>query len=146
PGTHLLKNIKALAFAGAAFDDVRSQRWRSRAGALLGRGLPRQGYADGAHVGPSTGYHNVALEDVLDLLNLTTRAPLASTPVLQDHARRMVDFAAAVQTPSGDAPSLGDGGADAAPPTVELLEYASRLGVARPRSRDGVRWFPDAAI
>jgi uncharacterized heparinase superfamily protein len=147
-GTHLLKDAKALAIAGAAFAGAAAARWRRRAHAILRRELGRQVRADGGHVEPSVAYHALATEDVLDLLafDLDADAPLRAA--LGGTAERMLAYLAAVATPAGGIPLLGDSGADAAPAPQALLDFATRLGItpAPVRSGGGVRWLADSAL
>jgi len=129
-GTHLLKDAKALAIAGAVFNDAAASRWRRRGRAILRRELGRQIHADGGHIEPSIAYHALALEDVLDLLAFASAADGELRALLSATAARMLGYLAAVETPGGGLPLLGDSGADAAPEPQALFDYASRLGIA----------------
>ena len=69
-GNHLFANAKALVFAGLYFDGAEAQAWLVRGCAILARELPEQILADGGQFERSPMYHALALEDLLDLLNL----------------------------------------------------------------------------
>jgi uncharacterized heparinase superfamily protein len=162
-GTHLLKDAKALAIAGAAFGDApAAARWRRGAHAILRRELARQVRADGGHVEPSIAYHALALEDVLDLLAFGIGAGTVLGTELAATAARMLDYLAVVQTPAGGVPLLGDAGADASPLPAALFDFAARLGLevraapdfAKPTlissgaagASGGVTWLPESGI
>ena len=145
-GTHLLKDAKALAIAGRVFADPAAHAWRTTGDAILVRELARQVWPDGGLGEPSLPYHNMVLEDVLDLLALRgwEQAPWADAA--RDTAMRMLRFARAVQTPQGTAPLLGDCGEEAVPPAPALGEYAVRLGFAVPEPGRGVQHFEASGI
>jgi heparinase II/III-like protein len=95
-------------------------------------------------------YHCVALEDLLDLLNFGCDGDAALRDDLEAAAKRMLQFAAAVQTPAGGTPLLGDAWEGGAPGPAELAAYAERLGLvgsaARGSGRGEIRLFPGAGI
>ncbi|MGH9438570.1 MAG: heparinase II/III family protein, partial [Terriglobia bacterium] len=64
---HLLKNGKALMFAGALLESPESARWWSRGERLLAKELREQILSDGGHFERSPMYHAQVLEDLLDL-------------------------------------------------------------------------------
>jgi uncharacterized heparinase superfamily protein len=113
---------------------------------ILRRELPRQVRTEGSHLEASLMYHCVALEDVLDLVNLEA----ASGPGLHACVRQlgpaMLGFARAVETPGGDYPLLGDAGRGAAPAPRALAAYAARLGIAVPEQTAGLRFFEGCRI
>lgn len=145
-GTHLLKNAKALAIAGRVLTDPAAAAWRAQADAILLRELPRQVWPDGGLGEPSLPYHNMALEDMLDLLALRDWEAASWAALAHDTALRMLRFARAVQTPEGDAPLLGDSGEESVPGSVALAEYAGRLGLPVPEPGGGVQHFADSGI
>ena len=144
-GTHLLKDAKALVFAGSVFANSMGERWRRRGEAIVGREIARQVHPDGGHLEPSVLYHGIALEDVLDLLNLGIQEHGLRT-LLEDAARRMLDYLTGVLPPDGAWPLLGDAARDAIPAPAELLEYAGRLGIEVRRPPMGLRLFPDSGV
>lgn len=70
-GNHLFANAKALLFAGLFFEGAEADGWRKTALAILAREIPEQFLADGGQFELSTMYHALALEDALDLLDVT---------------------------------------------------------------------------
>ena len=69
-GNHLFANAKALVFASLFFEGPEAAQWLATGMRILERELPEQILADGAQFERSPMYHALALEDVLDLLNL----------------------------------------------------------------------------
>jgi uncharacterized heparinase superfamily protein len=69
-GNHLFANAKALVFAGAFFDGTEAEGWLRNGLDIVQRELGEQVLADGGHFERSTMYHALALEDLLDLVNL----------------------------------------------------------------------------
>ena len=70
-GNHLFANAKALLFAGLFFEGAEADGWRKTALAILAREIPEQFLPDGGQFELSTMYHALALEDALDLLDVT---------------------------------------------------------------------------
>lgn len=66
-GNHLLKNIKALIWAGTYFQGAAADRWRRRGLELLRRELSAQILPDGVHFERSVSYHCQTLADLLEV-------------------------------------------------------------------------------
>lgn len=104
-GNHLLKNLKALAFAAVcwpAWPDGRS------AGRRFTDALTSQVLADGVHYERSPMYHLQVLGDALELMLLhgATRAPLPEG--LAEVTQRMVGALAKLTHPDGEIALLSD--------------------------------------
>ena len=69
-GNHLIKNGKALIFAGLFFKGRDADRWYKKGASLLSKELVEQILDDGGHFELSPMYHCIVLEDFLDLYNL----------------------------------------------------------------------------
>jgi len=134
-GNHLFANGKALVFAGLFFDGREAQGWLQRGMSIIERELVEQVLADGAHFERSTMYHALALEDLLDLLNIVdARAPPQSAwrrrlPHWRGIAARMLAWLRAMSHPDGGIAHFNDAAAGVAPGNDELERYAARLGV-----------------
>ena len=74
-GNHLIKNLKALIFAGLFFKSNDAKRWLNKGLKLIKRQLREQILPDGGHMERSLMYHSMILEDCLDLLNLCKASP-----------------------------------------------------------------------
>lgn len=135
-GNHLFANAKALVFAGLYFDGEEADGWLRCGQRIVERELREQVLADGGHFERSPMYHALALEDVLDLLNLVcarTRAgspPRALQPVLSECAPRMLHWLRCLSHPDGRIALFNDAADGIAPGNAELEDYAARLGIA----------------
>lgn len=128
-GNHLFANAKALVFAGLFFDGEEAEAWLAKGMAILAREVPEQILADGGQFERSTMYHALALEDMLDLINLQRAAarPLPDTwPVI---AARMIDWLAVMSHPDGGIALFNDAAFGIAPTNAELRRYAVMLGI-----------------
>jgi uncharacterized heparinase superfamily protein len=128
-GNHLLANAKALVHAGSYFEGPEAELWYGRGMRLLEREQREQILADGAHFELSPMYHALALEDVLDLINLRRsfgRGVPGHWPAL---AARMQTWLAAMSHPDGELAFFNDAAMGAAPAARALEEYAQRLGL-----------------
>ncbi|MCE2918191.1 MAG: heparinase II/III family protein [Rubrivivax sp.] len=145
-GNHLFVNAKALVFAGLFFEGDEADAWLASGLEILGRELPEQILTDGGQFERSPMYHLLALEDLLDLLNLSqARAPQGSpaaalAPTLRKTAGRMLHWLRCMRHPVGNLVRFNDC-AEGIAPTVEEIECcAAALGVraAAAPDADGV--------
>jgi uncharacterized heparinase superfamily protein len=142
-GNHLFSNAKALVFAGVFFEGPRAARWLSQGIEIIEEELPGQVLPDGGHFERSPMYHALALEDVLDLLNLSRMygGPLDSLePRLREAAPRMRRFLEAMCHPDGEIAFFNDAAIGVAPAPAELARYAHDLGIDAALAR-GSRLF-----
>lgn len=125
---HLLKNIKALIFAGALLETRESNRWWTRGADLLAGQLREQVLPDGGHFERSTMYHAEVLEDLLDLETLTTASgrTLSCVSALSEGVERMAEFLSAMLHPDGEIPLFNDSAFGIAPHPRELLARAGK--------------------
>jgi uncharacterized heparinase superfamily protein len=142
---HLLKNAKALIFAGTLIQFPESERWLRKGEAILEQQLREQILPDGGHFERSPMYHCQALEDLLDLhaLSAATAKPLACSRKLTKQAQRMAAFLRDLLHPDGEIPLFGDSALNTARPARELLHRAASVAKARYDPRDPAV-FPDA--
>lgn len=133
-GNHLFANAKALVFAGLFFAGEEADAWLAAGMAILARELPEQILADGGQFERSTMYHALALEDLLDLINLFRAAGRPLPDAWRGLAARMVDWLAAMSHPDGRIALFNDAAFGIAPANEELLRYATSLGIDAARS------------
>ncbi len=135
-GNHLYSNAKALVFAGCYFDSAEAQRWLQTGLTLIARELDVQILADGGHFERSPMYHALALEDLLDLINLAQVYPdcIAAQTVRgwRDRAASMRRWLALMCHPDGEVSHFNDSVAGVAPSPAALHDYADRLAVPAP--------------
>lgn len=137
-GNHLFANAKALLFAGAFFDGAEAASWLRTGLAIVQRELDEQVLADGGHFERSTMYHALALEDLLDLINLAgaRAAPGLDAARWREAAMRMLHWQRCLQHRDGQMALFNDAAAGVAPDAAQLEAYAARLGVQAAQPAD----------
>ena len=147
-GNHLVANAKAMVFAGCYFEGPEARAWLKRGMTILEREIPEQILPDGGHFERSTMYHALALEDMLDLLNIARAVPAPFTPwaksvsLWPEVVRRMGHWLSAMCHPDGEIAFFNDAATGIAPTPAALTGYARRLGAAWEESNiDGVVWL-----
>jgi uncharacterized heparinase superfamily protein len=131
-GNHLWANAKALVFGGLFFSETRARSWHERGLSLLRSQLREQILADGGHFERCPMYHAIALEDVLDLINILRlygEDPALESD-LQATAARMLNWLRAMSHPDGQIPFFNDSALGIAAAPIELADYARRLGLS----------------
>jgi uncharacterized heparinase superfamily protein len=129
-GNHIFTNAKALVFAGLYFDGDEAERWLNRGLQILQREFGEQILRDGGHFERSTMYQLLALEDVLDLINIVRAALPALNVDLQAWpatAQSMLSWAEAMTHPDGELSFFNDSAMGIAPRLDELRRYANEL-------------------
>ena len=133
-GNHLFANAKALVFAGMFFEGAEASAWLEIGMKILAREIQEQVLADGGQFERSPLYHALALEDLLDLTNLTGAYAdampghwhgfVASWPGTVSLMRHWM---ALMCHPDGEISFFNDAAIGIAPSPAELEEYAGRL-------------------
>lgn len=137
-GNHLFINAKALVFAGLFFEGAEADGWLQTGLDILRQELPEQILADGGQFERSPMYHALALEDLLDLLNLAAAcapadpALLALLPTLRQRASAMLHWLRCMRHPGGALARFNDTAEGIAPPTDDIEHYAAALGISAP--------------
>lgn len=137
-GNHLFANAKALVFAGLFFDGPEAREWLAIGLSIIGRELDEQILPDGGHFERSPMYHALALEDLLDLIDVAQALAPAGTPaaVLTQRLRlRVPAMQRWLQTmthPDGTLGMFNDCAMDIAPDRTELDRFAGALGLPPP--------------
>ena len=142
---HLLKNIKALMFAGALLETSESNRWWVKGAKLLDGQLREQILPDGGHCERSPMYHAEVLDDFLDLETVasSSRRFLPCAPTLSDCIDRMSNFLEAMLHPDGEIPLFNDSAFGIAPSARELLSRARRHNVTFGKAERETNIFRD---
>lgn len=125
-GNHLLANAKALIFAGAFFKQKEAEGWMAKGLAIMRCELPEQMLADGGHFERSPMYHEIILEDLLDIENVAKAFGLDEIISVETVAK-MSDWLAAMCHPDGEIAFFNDAAFGIAPCLIELNDYAERL-------------------
>jgi len=138
-GNHLFANAKALVFAGCYFDGAEAQSWLDLGSSLLDREIPEQILSDGGHFELSPMYHSLALEDMLDLVNMKRSAGFPVPREWADKITAMRRWLGAMSHPDDEIAFFNDAAIGIAPSPAEIEDYALRLGfVARTAHGDGL--------
>lgn len=129
-GNHLFANAKALIFAGLYFEGEESQSWLERGLRILKREIPEQIGPDGGQFELSPMYHALALEDMLDLINIAQaygREDLAEG--WRKRVPSMLRWLEVMSHPDGNLAFFNDTAIGIAPSNAELRGYANRLDI-----------------
>ncbi len=129
-GNHLFANAKALIFAGLHFTGEEAQSWLESGIKILKREIPEQIGPDGGHFELSPMYHALALEDMLDLINIAQaygRGDLAAS--WRTRVPSMLRWLEVMSHPDGDLAFFNDTAIGIAPSKAELRDYARRLEI-----------------
>ena len=146
-GNHLFVNAKALIFAGLFFEGTEAEQWLRCGQQLMDRQLPEQVLADGAQFELSPMYHALALEDVLDLVNIGSSYPDVASQEslaveLRGRAASMLYWLRCMCHPDGRIGAFNDSADGIAPSLEELERYAAQLAIEAPQSpRDAVNYL-----
>ncbi|WP_439633860.1 heparinase II/III family protein [Glycocaulis sp.] len=150
-GNHLFANAKALVFAGSWFDGREADSWRQMGFSILAREFDEQILPDGGQFELSPMYHALAVEDVLDLVNITAVFADALEPgqaAQADHWRHcaplMLRWLAVLSHPDGKISFFNDAAFGIAPDNRELAAYAGRLDLAPSPASPGPVFLEDS--
>jgi uncharacterized heparinase superfamily protein len=133
-GNHLFANAKALVFAGCFFEGEEADAWLRCGIDILRHEIQEQILVDGGHFERSTMYHSLALEDMLDLVNVTQYfSPQLPSPLERAIAdwplqvRSLHAWLLAMSHPDGEIGLFNDAAFDIAPSVSELDAYTRRI-------------------
>jgi uncharacterized heparinase superfamily protein len=132
-GNHLLKNAKALLWAGRYFDGDEARRWVATGERLLAGELAEQILPDGMHFERSPSYHAQVFADLLECADALDAGPL------RVHLMTRLDASAQVLVdlthPDGLPSLFNDGGLHMSYGTAECLAAWERMGGRTPRKQ-----------
>jgi uncharacterized heparinase superfamily protein len=153
-GNHLFANAKALVFAGLFFDGKEADGWLRHGLKVLAQEIPVQILQDGGHFERSVMYHSIALEDMMDLYNITGAftdaissglrrdSGIFSWPGIIDKMRRWLSV---MSHPDGDISFFNDSVIGGAPVSADIEAYAKRLALSvLSQITDGVIYLSDS--
>ncbi len=125
-GNHLIKNIKALLWAGAFFRGAEAAEWARRGRELLQRELPEQILPDGMHYERSVSYHAQVFADLLECQHVLTNGP--DRAAVEEALDRMSQVLADMTHPDGGPSLFNDAGLHSAYSTTECLAAWTAAG------------------
>lgn len=124
-GNHLIKNIKALVWAGRFFDGPAAARWLSRGQGMLRTELERQILLDGVHFELTPAYHRQVFADLLEIRSVLTDEPLKVE--LDKVLSRMATAMSFLIHPDGELAQFGDTSLDSDYQAGDLLRHWSAV-------------------
>jgi uncharacterized heparinase superfamily protein len=125
---HLLKNAKALVFAGTLLETPEAARWRAVGRDILKEQIAEQILPDGGHIERSPMYHAWVLDDMLDIKQLFASYPQDDRECVlsvDDSVARMARYLSTIVHPDGEIPLLNDSQMDVTRPTQQILSEAA---------------------
>jgi uncharacterized heparinase superfamily protein len=141
-GNHLVRNIRALAWAGAYFQGDEARRWQETALRLLPGELADQVLPDGVHFERSPAYHTQVFADLTECWHVLPDGAVRRQ--LGTALDAMAQAVADLTHPDGAISLFNDGGlAMTWPPGLCLETHATLRGQPPPRPR-AVFAMPDA--
>ena len=140
-GNHLVKNIKALLWAGACFEGKEPDRWRRTGADMLATQITAQILPDGMHYERSPSYHAQVAADLIECrVAMGDTAPASLDDTIERMAQTAIDLSLA-----GDRPGLfNDAGLTMAYPPEEIARVAALITRRAPTRRRAVFAYPDA--
>lgn len=124
-GNHLLKNLMSLAWGICLFKGDDTKRWQRVLDRELEKELRRQILVDGFHYERSPMYHNIALLDLLDVINVAPDGPERDRLVML--ARSMIAATKVVTHADGEIAFFNDCALDMCPRSADIIEYGETL-------------------
>jgi len=128
-GNHYFVNLKALLFAGVAFEN---DRWLKIAIKGLLQEIPEQTLKDGANFELTPMYHALILVDMLDMYNLCQayqeKVPKELVTLLVTYVPKMLCFMELMSHNDGGVSFFNDSVDGIAPQKERIINYAEQLG------------------
>lgn len=140
-GNHIIRNIRALLWAGAFFSGTEAESMRAQGVKLLGRELDAQILPDGFHFERSPAYHAQVLADLIDCRSVVPSGNVRDR--LDGVLTQMAAALARMTHPDGTPALFNDGGLHMARSPEELIAAAGKF-VPIPVVDDGFFSLPIA--
>jgi uncharacterized heparinase superfamily protein len=144
-GNHLFANAKALIYGGLFFQGQEADAWLTKGLQILKHEISEQIMPDGGQFELSPMYHALAVEDMLDLINIA--GAFGRHDLVQEwgqHVPRMLDWLEIMSHPDGCISFFNDAAFGVAPPNASLRHYARRLGFQVSTSLVALRHLKDS--
>ncbi len=125
-GNHIMKNIKALLWAGTVFEGEEAQAWQCAGMRLLDQELSVQILDDGMQFELSPMYHLQVFVDVMDAEQVLPEGPLKTRT--QSLLKKMAQVVADLSRPDGGVVDFGDTGMITYPASMCLAVYRQHYG------------------
>lgn len=126
---HLFANIKALLIAGIFFENKQGEIWFDRYKVLLNKELVKQILRGGGHYELSPMYHNIILEDLLDILLFLKAYRVEIPHGFITQIKKMFLWSDAMSHPDQEVSFFNDSAMGIAQKCSDLKEYARAINV-----------------
>jgi uncharacterized heparinase superfamily protein len=129
-GNHLFANAKALLFASVFFSKNENSKIYKKANSIIHHELFEQFLYDGAHFELSPMYHSLAMEDLLDLINISKNLP-SNFPIqeLIIKYKKGMSWLKTMVYKNDELAHFNDCANKIAPTYTELLKYGKKIGI-----------------
>ena len=131
---HLFANAKALVFGGLFMDGSSADKILQHGLEIMDQQIDEQILKDGGHFERSPMYHSIILEDVLDLIAISSAYGLPETDRHVEKwstvASKMLGWLEALTHPDGCLAHFNDVAQYHAPSANQLVKYAADLGIS----------------
>jgi len=143
-GNHLFANAKALLFAGLFFKNNEAEVWYKIGLNIIKKELPEQVLNDGGNFELSTMYHEIFLEDLLDIVNLHRTFDRDFPASIELVIPKMLRWLSIMCHPDGEISFFNDAAIGITPSVLDLFKYAKRLGFETSKPEVGLIELPDS--
>lgn len=147
-GNHIFVNAKALLFACAFFNLNSKSSYYKKAISILNIELQEQFLEDGAHFELSPMYHSLAMEDLLDLINISNKLPKSFpfNEILKRFYKGMIWLETMIYK-NNELSHFNDCANGIAPTYSELESYAIKLGLNNIQSiKKGINYHKESGF
>lgn len=132
-GNHLFINAKALLYACAFFNLQEETRIYKTAISIINEEINEQFLEDGAHFELSPMYHSLAMEDLLDLINISDQLPTNfPKEVIIEKFEKGMQWLQTMIYENEELAHFNDCANGIAPKFSKLVDYATELGIVVP--------------
>jgi uncharacterized heparinase superfamily protein len=131
-GNHLFINVKSLLFASAFFKSDFNSFYYKKTISILQNELNEQFLNDGAHFELSPMYHSLAMEDLLDLINISDKLPnnFPIKNIREKYTKGMYWLKTMIYN-NDELSHFNDCANGIAPTYTDLENYENKLGIIR---------------
>lgn len=142
---HLLSNAKALYFAGYFFCGNEADYWKQLSSKIIKKQIDEQILKDGGHFELSPMYHQIVLNDLLDLAYLHKIYKVSPPKYIIEAIKKMLEWSDVMQHPDGDIPFFNDAAFGIAPKPASTEKYAKFLKIPFNSPNDkSIKFFKDS--
>lgn len=147
-GNHLFINAKALLFASAFFNLNSNSKYFKLANNILIRELDEQFFEDGAHFELSPMYHSLAMEDLLDMINISdSLTSCFPQNIVKEKYLKGIGWLESMTYNNGELAHFNDCANGIAPSIKSLQNYAQRLGLRSSKQHsNSLKYYQDSGF